>query len=170
MESEPRFIVDNMLGTVARWLRILGYDTVYDDKAEDWMILRRAQLESRIIITRDRGLHNKALKNGLRSILLWEDDMAERLAHIGLIAGIRLSVDLERTRCPLDNTRLVKVLDKREVKGKVPPRVYELHEDFWKYTVCGKVYWIGKHWRLIEKILDEARGKLEQYRARTSIK
>jgi len=62
MSSEPKFIVDNMLGSIARWLRILGYDTVYDRNAEDWAIVRRAQLEERIIITKDKGLHNRALK------------------------------------------------------------------------------------------------------------
>jgi uncharacterized protein with PIN domain len=170
MSSEPKFIVDNMLGTVARWLRILGYDTVYDRKAEDWMILRRAELEGRIIITRDRGLHNKATKNGLRSILLWDDEMPDRLARISLIAGIRLTVDFTKTRCPEDNTPLVKVRDKSEIKGSVPPRVYSLHEDFWKCPRCGKVYWVGSHWRHIEKVLQEAREKLEQLRAKMGIK
>ncbi|MEM4516988.1 MAG: Mut7-C RNAse domain-containing protein, partial [Desulfurococcaceae archaeon] len=66
MNNEPRFIVDTMLGTVARWLRILGYDTVYDKSAEDWQIIRRAELEKRIIVTRDRGLHIKAIKSGLK--------------------------------------------------------------------------------------------------------
>jgi len=170
MTSELRFIVDSMLGTIARWLRILGYDTVYDRKAEDWMILRRAELEGRIIITRDRGLHNKALRNGLKSILLWEDELPDRLAHIALVAGINLSVDFSRTRCPEDNTPLEKVQDKREIRGKVPPRVYQLHEDFWICRRCGKVYWVGRHWIQIEKILEEARRKLEEYKLKTSIK
>ncbi|MEM4469791.1 MAG: Mut7-C RNAse domain-containing protein, partial [Desulfurococcaceae archaeon] len=149
MSDEPRFIVDNMLGTVARWLRILGYDTVYDKKAEDWQVLRRAELEKRVIVTRDRALHNKAIKLGLKSILLWEDGMADRLAHVAVVTGIRLSVDFQRTRCPEDNTPLVKV-DKEKVKEKVPLNVYKLHGDFWECPRCGKVYWIGSHWRMIE--------------------
>ncbi|MEM2025047.1 MAG: DUF5615 family PIN-like protein, partial [Desulfurococcaceae archaeon] len=92
MFSGPKFVVDTMLGSLARWLRILGYDTLYEREIEDWQILRRAELESRVIITRDRGLHNKAMKHGLRSILIWEEDMSDRLAHIAVIAGIKLSV------------------------------------------------------------------------------
>lgn len=165
MGGEPKFVVDNMLGTVARWLRILGYDTVYDGKASDWQILRRAELEKRIIVTRDRALHNKALKLGLKSILLWENDMAERLAHIAAVAGINLGVDLERTRCPEDNTPLVKV-DKEKVRDRVPPAVYRLHSDFWECPRCGKVYWVGSHWRMIERILGSAREKLLALKAK----
>ena len=169
MSSEPRFIVDNMLGSVARWLRILGYDTVYDKNAEDWQIIRRAELEKRIIVTRDRALHNKAIKLGLRSVLLWEDDMAERLAHIAAVTGIRLGVDFEKTRCPEDNTPLIKV-EKEKIKDKVPPSVLRAHSDFWECTRCGKVYWVGRHWRMIEKILQDAREKLELLKAKMSIR
>lgn len=162
-DSEPRFIVDTMLGSIARWLRILGYDTVYDKDADDWQIIRRAEVEKRIIVTRDRALHNKAVKNGLRSILLWEDEVEKRLAHIALLTGIRLGVDFARTRCPEDNTPLIKV-DKEEVKEKVPPRVYRVHNDFWICPRCGKVYWIGRHWKMIDATLSRSREDLERLR------
>ncbi|MEM0004246.1 MAG: Mut7-C RNAse domain-containing protein [Desulfurococcaceae archaeon] len=168
MDNEPRFIVDTMLGTVARWLRILGYDTVYDRNYEDWQIIRRAELEKRIIVTRDRGLHNKAIKHGLKSIILWEDSMPDRLAHIALVTGIKLSIDFNKTRCPEDNALLVKA-DKEKVKDKVPAGVYRVHNDFWECPRCGKVYWIGSHWKLIEKILMEARDRLMVLKSKTNI-
>lgn len=165
-DDEPRFIVDNMLGSIARWLRILGYDTVYDRDADDWQIIRRAELEKRIIVTRDRALHNKALKYGLKSILLWEDEIEGRLAHIAFVTGIRLGVDFTKTRCPEDNTPLIKV-DKERVKDKIPPGVYRLHSDFWVCSRCGKVYWVGRHWRTIDTILSRSREDLEKLRERT---
>lgn len=168
MSSEPRFIVDNMLGSLARWLRILGYDTAYDRNSEDWQIIRRAELENRIIITRDRGLHSKALKNGVRSIYIWETEMPDRLAHIALVSGIRLSVDFNKTRCPEDNNPLVKV-DRDKVRDLVPRRVYDIHRDFWQCPRCGKVYWIGKHWRHIEHTLNIARIRLEELRRKASL-
>ena len=167
VSSEPKFIVDGMLGTVARWLRILGYDTVYDKNAEDWLIIRRAELEGRIIITRDKSLNNKAVKQGVKSILIWEEDIADVLAHVAVIAGIRLSVDFSKTRCPEDNTPLVKV-DKELVKNSVPPAVYRVHSDFWMCPRCGKVYWIGKHWRMIEVILKRARERSEELKRKIS--
>lgn len=168
MSHEPRFIVDTMLGSVARWLRILGYDTIYDRSAEDWQIIKRAELEKRIIITRDRGLHTKAIKSGLKSILLWEDDMSDRLAHIALVSGIRLGVNLDKTRCPEDNTSLVKA-DREKIKDRVPVGVYSVHNDFWECPRCGKVYWIGSHWKQIEKVLKEARDKLEMLKVKARI-
>jgi uncharacterized protein with PIN domain len=166
--EEPRFIVDTMLGNVARWLRILGYDTLYRRDYKDWEILKIAREEDRIIITRDRGLHNRALNNGLNSIYLYMDEMHERLAYIALLTGIRLYVDLEKSRCPVCNGELRKA-SKEEIKDKVPPRVYRLYSDFWICTRCKKVYWIGSHWVKIEEILREAREKLEEYKVKKRI-
>jgi len=159
--SEPRFIVDTMLGTLARWLRILGYDTVYDRSAEDWVIIRRAELEGRVIVTRDRALHNKALRSGVRSIYISNTDISMKLAYLAVLAGIRLHVDFEKTRCPEDNYPLMRV-NKERVKNKVPEAVYRLHDDFWLCEKCGKVYWVGSHWRMIEKTLSEARERLKE--------
>lgn len=162
---EPRFIVDTMLGTVARWLRMLGYDTLYDNEYEDWEILRIAEREDRIVITRDSGLHRKAINNGIKSIYLSMNDMAERLAYIALYTGLNLYVDLEKSRCPICNSELRKV-PKVFVKDKVPPRVYRFYEDFWICSKCGKVYWVGSHWIKIEEILSKARNILEKYKCK----
>ncbi|WP_440059828.1 Mut7-C RNAse domain-containing protein [Thermogladius sp. 4427co] len=172
MNTEQRFIVDNMLGSVARWLRLLGYDTRYDRRLEDWRILRIAKEEDRVIVTRDRGLHRRALKNGLRSIYIENvEDISAILAYLAVVAGIRLSVELDKTRCPLCNGELMKV-GKELVKGKVPERVYKLYNDFWVCSRCGNVYWVGSHWRKIEEILAKAREKYEEliriYRVRVS--
>ncbi|WP_083829926.1 Mut7-C RNAse domain-containing protein [Thermogladius calderae] len=156
-EDEPRFIADTMLGSIARWLRILGYDVVYDRRYEDWQILKIARDEDRVVVTRDRALHHKALKNGLKSVYVENPgDIPKSLAVIALLTNIRLAVDFERTRCPLCNGELVKV-NKERVKGKVPDRVYSLYNDFWVCTRCGNVYWVGSHWRTIESTLTRAR-------------
>jgi len=163
--AEPKFVVDTMLGNVARWLRMLGYDTLYKRSFKDWEILRVAERDDRVIVTRDRGLHNRALSRGLKSIYLYLDDMAERLAYISAITGIRLYVDLEKSRCSICNGELRKV-SREEVKDRVPPRVYRFYSDFWICTSCGKVYWIGSHWVKIEEILEKARKLREEYALR----
>lgn len=157
--EKPRFIADNMLGGLARWLRILGYDTVYERNMPDWMVLQRAELEDRIILTRDRALHRRALKKGLSSVFIWGIEVDEMLAQLASSTGIELSVDFSETRCPEDNAQLVKV-DKDKIKDKVPRRVYELHDDFWLCPRCGKAYWVGNHWKKIEEVLEDARLKL----------
>ncbi len=161
--GEPAFIVDTMLGNVARWLRMLGYDTLYYRRIDDWKIMRIAAREGRIIITRDHGLCNKARRKGLKCLLLEQDTMEERLAYIAAETGIRLYIDLDRSRCPMCNNELVKV-SKELVKDKVPERVYMKHSDFWYCRRCGKVYWIGRHWQGIEETLKKAREILEKQR------
>ncbi|MEM0380686.1 MAG: DUF5615 family PIN-like protein [Desulfurococcaceae archaeon] len=160
--SEPRFVVDTMLGNIARWLRILGYDTLYSRNYKDWEVLKIAERENRVIITRDQGLHHRALNRGLKTIYLYMDGIAKRLAYISLHTGIKLYVDLEHTRCPMCNNELRKV-SKDFVKNNIPPKVYRLHDDFWLCSKCGKVYWIGRHWIKIEEILREARKYLDEY-------
>ncbi len=159
-EKEPRFIVDTMLGNIARWLRLLGYDTLYYRRIEDWRILEIARKDDRIIITRDRSLCNRAYKKKIKAIYLEQNDMAERLAYLSMKTGIRLFVDLEKSRCPICNGELVKV-SKELVKGRVPRLVYEKHNDFWICRKCGKVYWMGKHWKGIEETLRKAREILD---------
>ena len=160
---EPKFIVDTMLGNVARWLRMLGYDTLYFKKIEDWKILSMALKDERVILTRDHGLCNRARKKGAKCLLLEQDTMEERLAYISAKTGIRLYMDLERSRCPICNYELVKV-DRETVRDKVPRRVYEKHNDFWYCRKCGKVYWIGKHWKGIEETLKKAREILSNWK------
>ena len=160
---EPKFIVDTMLGNVARWLRMLGYDTLYFKKIEDWKILSMALKDERVILTRDHGLCNRARKKGAKCLLLEQDTMEERLAYISMKTGIRLYMDLDRSRCPICNYELVKV-NRETVKNKVPRRVYEKHNDFWYCRKCGKVYWIGRHWRGIEETLKKAREILSNWK------
>ncbi|MEM0356025.1 MAG: Mut7-C RNAse domain-containing protein [Desulfurococcaceae archaeon] len=163
MSIEPRFIVDTMLGNVARWLRILGYDTVYRRDLKDWDIIRIAKREDRVVVTSDKSLHRKALLNGLLSIYIDNPDISGKLAYIAYITGIRLYVDLGRTKCPICNTDLVKV-SKNNVENKVPRGVYRMYSDFWMCRKCGKIYWIGGHWVKIEEVLKNARRILEEYR------
>jgi uncharacterized protein with PIN domain len=112
-------------------------------------------------VTRDRALHNKALRSGVRSIYISNTDISMKLAYLAVLAGIRLHVDFEKTRCPEDNYPLMRV-NKERVKNKVPEAVYRLHDDFWLCEKCGKVYWVGSHWRMIEKTLSEARERLKE--------
>ncbi len=155
---ELAFIVDSMLGSLARWLRMLGYDTVYAKGWHDSRILDEAAATGRIIVTRDRGLYRRALRRGIEAVFV-SDDIAEALAKLGATYGIRLEIDPDRSRCPLCNTPL-KRIEKSEVKGRVPPRVYEAYNEFWICPRCGQVYWRGGHWRGINETLEEARKLL----------
>lgn len=159
-----RFIVDSMLGSLARWLRMIGCDTVYAKGWHDSRIIEEAGNSRRIIVTRDRGLFNRARRRGLDAVLV-SDDVARALAVLSLRYGIPLEIVPERSRCPVCNSPL-RSASKEEVKGRVPPRVYEAYDEFWVCTGCSQVYWRGGHWRGIEETLREARQWAEKLRSK----
>ncbi len=149
------FVVDSMLGDIARWLRMLGQDTLYSSKFEDWRILKIAEKEGRIIVTRDRGLFARAKKKGLKVVLVELGRVEEQIAEVALRTGMELSFDPNKTRCPYCNTRLVK-LSKAEALSLLPAKVVSAYDEFWRCPKCGRIYWQGSHWRTINEVLKRA--------------
>ncbi|WP_019178343.1 Mut7-C RNAse domain-containing protein [Methanomassiliicoccus luminyensis] len=150
MAERPRFLADEMLGSLARWLRIMGYDTGYAKGRDDTAILREARAERRVLLTRDRQLAERAGDGGL---LIESDELEEQLAQVTGRYGLKF--DEPMTRCALCNGELV-LVPRSEVAGKVPPRVLEANEEFLVCRSCGQVYWKGSHWDRIVKQLDRA--------------
>ncbi len=166
--SRPKaFIVDSMLGHLAKWLRILGYDTLYSSSYADWQILRIAEKTGRTIVTGDRGLYWRARKRGLNAILIEEQEKVARLAELAAKARIKLELDPRRSRCPVCNGELVEVRDKRVVADRVPPQSLEANSVFYVCTKCGKVYWEGSHWRNMRRVVEEAKRLLGEDRGGT---
>lgn len=166
-EVKPRFIVDAMLGDLARWLRMLGYDTIYDKNMPDWKQLEIASEQGRILLTRDRGLYIRARKRGVRSLLVYGDNIVDRLYIVAKKFKLRLEMNPDSSRCPLCNAPLRRA-SRSEVKGRVPSRVYERYDTFWVCSSCGQVYWRGGHWRGIVATLEEVRRKVGQRSRATS--
>jgi len=156
MPSSPRFIVDSMLGHAARWLRMLGYDTVYYRNIDDWKLLRMAKNEDRIILTRDLGLFRRARKNGLRALFIEDPSIEKILALLSIRYGIRLEFDENDTRCPECNGILRYTSSIIEVSSKVSKDIVLKYKKFWICQSCGKVYWQGTHWKTIPSILERA--------------
>ena len=152
---ERKFLAVEMLGSLARWLRIMGYDTSYARDMADNDILSQAQKEGRIILTRDRQLAERASMDGM---FIQSDDDAEQLRQV--IRRYALYFDEESTRCARCNG-LLSIKQRSEVESRVPPRVLERQEEFQVCSLCGQIYWKGTHWRDIRKrialALDRAR-------------
>jgi len=142
----PKFLVDEMLGDVARWLRILGYDASYVKKVEDEEIITRAVKEKRIILTRDEKMRSKEAKIYIVKGKTFYEKMADVVKHF------RLSLKVRETRCALCNGEL-KRAEKEEVKHRVPKKVLESIDEFWVCKKCGQVYWEGGHWKRIKNVL-----------------
>src|SRR2546428_304056 len=89
-----------MLGGLARWLRMLGYVTEYDSKAEDNILLRNSQTPDTVLLTRDDELYNRALAKSIHSALVPGDTEEARLPQLARTLSISLDIDTASTRCP----------------------------------------------------------------------
>jgi len=139
-----------MLGTLAKWLRIMGYDTAYAKKGNDNEIIKLAEKEERILLTRDRELASR-YKN---SLFIDSTELKNQIKKV--IRSLNISTDEKNylSRCTLCNTS-VKKISRDEVKEKVPPHVYETHEDFWICPSCKHIYWIGTHWENMKQFIEK---------------
>lgn len=129
-----------MLGRLARWLRALGYDTLYDARWDDATIARLARAEDRTVLTRDRGL---AARRGIKAILVASDHLEEQLRQVRPLLPPAGANSLGR--CPACNGALEEV-DHASVERRVPEYVFETQRGFALCRSCGRVYWRGTHY------------------------
>src|SRR5579864_247045 len=157
-----RFVVDGMLGGLARWLRMLGYDTKYDSMMDDNTLLDQTQKDGAILLTRDQELHDRARKKGLSSVLILGKNEEDNLAQLAKSLGVSVEIDMAATMCPKCGSPLREV-SKDEASGSVPPASLKLYDRFWKCTAanCGRTYWVGSHWKNIRQTLQNTRKKVE---------
>jgi len=140
-----------MLGSLAKWLRIFGFDTLYPDTTtDDDEVLHIAKAEKRLLISRDKELIIRGKKIKLDVLEIHMTDLDQQLAQV--LTCISIDSTQVLTRCTLCNTPLISV-EKKATKTYVPPKVFETRDQFWYCSVCKKYYWMGTHYEnMIEKI------------------
>jgi uncharacterized protein with PIN domain len=151
-----KFIVDGMLGKLTRWLRMLGQNVKYSTKFDDAELLAVAENEHRVLLTRDSELYKRALTKGIEAFYVDGHTEAEKLAEIAARFDFSLTIDLNRSRCPRCNARIL-LTPKEEVAGKVKKNTFSFYNEFWECPSCGHVYWQGAHWKGILATLEEAK-------------
>jgi len=152
----PRFLLDGMLGSISRWLRIGGYDTEYLKNAPDDELIEAAKRESRILLTRDEVLVHRARKRGVEVIYIEDEGDGDALRQ--LTTQLDLEYDPTQARCPKCNNTVDKV-GKEEVADRVPEGTYKVVDDYWVCSRCGSIYWRGSHWpRIVETLSGAGRG------------
>lgn len=148
-----KFLADNMLGSLARWLRFLGFDTTYPVLLSDKDLKELAKQENRVLLTRDKEL-SKA--KDIAVAYIESIDLKEQLVQV--ITSYDLKIISAFSRCSLCNSKLDPV-DKKAVEGKVPAKVFKLQDEYWECQKCKKFYWKGTHYQGIKKMLGELEGK-----------
>jgi uncharacterized protein with PIN domain len=150
LPPSPKFIADCHLGRVAKYLRILGYDTLFFSHIEDNDLIKLSNAQDRIILTRDRELSERKSAN---AFLLKPTEIKEQL--ITLFEEFGLSRDAyDFSRCTVDNTPL-EVVEKEKVIDKLPGGVKKHFDFFEQCPACGRIYWHGDHYRNMMSLLDD---------------
>ncbi|MDP3089613.1 MAG: Mut7-C RNAse domain-containing protein [Nitrospira sp.] len=141
-----RFMADAMLGRLARWLRILGYDTAYDKAITDEALVERALRENRWLLTRDRRLVLRKLLRG-RHTLLAADDVDGQLRQLHRDLAIDLHLTHQRAYRCADCNVAITAISHDEAASLVPPFVAEQYRAFLQCPQCRRVFWPGTHWQ-----------------------
>jgi uncharacterized protein with PIN domain len=169
MPDHPRFVVDSMLGHVARWLRLLGYDTLYFRKVDDWKLIRISGEEDRILLTRDLSLYRRAKRQRLRAFFVEDPEIDAVLAELSKRFGVELEFHKNDTRCPHCNAKLIYTTSITEIAHRVSKAIALRYKEFWICPACKMVYWQGAHWRSINQVLESAKIKKAKLVSKVSI-
>ncbi len=149
--EKTRFLTDRMLGTLSRYLRFMGYDTLSanqlapGDRKEDTRLLEIAGSDGRILLTRDREL---AARGATAAVFVEDEEVMKQvrqLTTLGLIDPV-----IRMSRCSLCNEPLRRAREAEISGAEYAPVRRERLQFFWCRR-CHKLYWTGSHQRNLEK-------------------
>ena len=146
----PPFLADAMLGRLARWLRLMGYDTAYANGISDHQIAARARAECRVVLTRDQAL---AQRKGIRCLFVHSQVLEEQIREV--VTAFGAPAPRPESRCSECNVPLVE-LTSEQAAPYVPPYVLNTHHRFHRCPTCERYYWAGSHWSRIEERIARA--------------
>lgn len=148
--AEPiRFILDVHLGKLARWLRLLGFDTFYRNDLDDPEIVEIAATEERTILTRDGGIMKR--RAATRGYLVQSTDPQEQLREV--LDYYQLREQLQPFhRCLVCNGLLAQV-EKATILDQLEPKTIRYYDNFFQCATCGKIYWQGTHYERMQGFL-----------------
>jgi uncharacterized protein with PIN domain len=144
----PHLLVDAMLGRLARWLRLLGYDAAYWRDGSDEALIAAAKAGDRLILTRDHAL---AGRRGVRALLITSEALDEQIAEARAALKVPPAIF---SRCSQCNGVLVD-LPHAAAHDLVPPYVWQTQTQFRRCPDCGRIYWKGTHWPALHERLEQ---------------
>jgi hypothetical protein len=149
-----RFILDVHLGRLARYLRLLGFDTLYRNNFDDAELAHLASKEWRILLTRDRGLLKRnSITHGY---YVRETDPRRQLQEVLARFDLYRSVQSFQ-RCTHCNG-LLETVAKEQIWNRLEPNTRRYFDQFWMCGGCQRIYWKGSHYvhmqRLVEDVLE----------------
>jgi uncharacterized protein with PIN domain len=150
-----RFVADAHLGRLAAYLRMAGFDTVYQKEYEDEEVARISSTEGRVLLTRDRGV----LKRNVVARGYWvrATDPREQLAEVIGRFDLRDSL-APFERCVHCNA-LLQPVQKEKVSHRLLPETLQYYDEFSLCPACDHIYWKGSHYRRMQKFIESIVGR-----------
>ena len=149
LPEERRFVLDGHLGRLATYLRLLGFDTLYRNDYTDEQLASISSVESRILLTRDKGL----LKRSIVKFGYWVRETNPEKQMVEIVNRYDLSgLCAPFLRCLCCNS-LLEPVSKESIIDRLPEKVKEFYQEFHKCFYCGKVYWKGTHYERMQQLI-----------------
>ena len=152
--SNLKFIVDNNVGKLAKWLRIMGYDTLFFNGSDDSNMIAIALAEDRVILTRDTQImKRRVITSGrLKAILVLSDEPERQMRQV--IDTLNLDWQFKPFTICLECNQPLVERSKQQVNNLVPSYVFKTQNQYMECTVCHRIYWRGTHWQAMSRELE----------------
>jgi len=149
-----KFIVDNNVGKLAKWLRIMGYDASLFTGEDDGKMVKLALVQNRVILTKDRQIMRRRLVTSgrLKAVLIEDDDAKAQLQQI--VEALNLDYQFKPFSICLECNQNLVERDKEGVRDLVPPYVFKTQNLYMECPSCHRLYWRGTHWQTMSQELE----------------
>jgi uncharacterized protein with PIN domain len=151
--NKLKFIVDNNVGKLAKWLRIMGHDTLFFN-GDDADMIATALTEDRVILTRDTQImKRRVVVNGqLKAILIHSDKPELQMNQV--VDTLDLNQQFKPFTICLECNKHLLERSKYQIKDLVPPYVFRTQSQYMECPTCHRIYWRGTHWQAMTKKLE----------------
>ncbi|MGQ9546098.1 MAG: DUF5615 family PIN-like protein [Dehalococcoidia bacterium] len=159
---ETRFIADNNVGKLARWLRLMGYDTLLLKQKNDSQMIHRALSEDRVVLTKDAQFMRRRLVTSgkLKAIHIKEDNPKRQVQYVA--KTLALNYRFRPFSLCLECNQPLLPRSKEEVQDLVPARVFETQTVYTQCPACHRIYWPGTHWQAMVSKLQDLQERSEE--------
>jgi uncharacterized protein with PIN domain len=152
---EIKFIVDNNVGKLAKWLRIMGYDALLFSGDDDGKMVKMALAQNRVILTKDSQIMKRRLVTSgrLRAVLIKDDDVKVQLQQV--VETLNVDYHFKPFSICLECNQRLQEKNKDEVRELVPPYVFKTQSLYMECPSCHRLYWRGTHWQAMTRELEK---------------
>ncbi|MFC1869888.1 Mut7-C RNAse domain-containing protein [Chloroflexota bacterium] len=155
MTTSIKFIVDHNVGKLARWLRMMGYDTAFFNGSDDSSMIRIALNQGRVILTRDSQIMKRGVitTGRLKTILIDSAEPEQQKRQV--IAALNLDCQFRPFTLCLECNQPLEERSKQEVQDRVPLYVFQTQSHYMECPDCHRIYWQGTHWQAMTQKLEK---------------